>query len=293
MLALGLASPAERMAADLALGDDREEILAAAPEPMLAAAVAPPTVDLLPPAPARPMWPWFAGGGTLAAAATLLLVVGVTRDDAPMKAPTVIPAKAVAPAEAPAMAVVPEVAAPKPAAEPAPSPTAAAPEGEKPAAAPAPARPAPPAAAARPRPKPKARRRGRRGGDEVDDLLGALDGAGGGGRKPARGRRPAAATPAGGSDPSAMLPERLSRSQILTVVRKNAAQVRKCAGEGVSGIVKVRLSIQSTGRVSSPKVVNQAFKGTSVGNCVEAKVRSFRFPQFSGSAMSITLPFSL
>jgi hypothetical protein len=147
--------------------------------------------------------------------------------------------------------------------------------------------------AARPAPKPKPRKP-KRGGDEVDDLLGALDDGASGGRKPARGRRPAAA-PAGGSDPVAMLPEQLDRRQILTVVKKNAGSVRGCKNRqpGASGTIAVSLQIAKNGRVNNAKVVTAKFKGSPVGDCVAGKVRRFKFPQFSGSPMRFTLPFAL
>ena len=152
---------------------------------------------------------------------------------------------------------------------------------EKPAAAAAPVAAAPAVAAAPPKKpaKPKT--------DEADDLLNALSGAkpaGNPGADPAKGPE--------ASDP--LLPKSLKRGQILTVVRKNAAQVRKCKQEagGESGVVRVKVSIAGSGSVKSAKVVS-AQKGTALGACVERKVRVFRFPQFSDSVMSMTLPFSI
>ncbi|MEZ4433003.1 MAG: GYF domain-containing protein [bacterium] len=127
--------------------------------------------------------------------------------------------------------------------------------------------------------------------DEVDALLGALDGSGGGSRAAASpGAAPAAAAaPAG--DP--MLPEKLSRQQILTVVKRNARSIQTCkAGTDASGTVPVEIVIGRSGRVESA-TVEGAHSGTPVGSCVERKVRAFRFPQFSGEPMRIKMPFSL
>jgi hypothetical protein len=60
----------------------------------------------------------------------------------------------------------------------------------------------------------------------------------------------------------------------------------------VSGAVKVQMVIEPTGRVSSARPQGK-YAGTPVGVCVAAKVRSFRFPQFSGDAMRINMPFRL
>lgn len=124
--------------------------------------------------------------------------------------------------------------------------------------------------------------------DEVDALLGALDGSGGGSRAAASpGAAPAAAAaPAG--DP--MLPEKLSRQQILTVVKRNARSIQTCkAGTDASGTVPVEIVIGRSGRVESA-TVEGSHSGTPVGSCVERKVRAFRFPQFSGEPMRIKTP---
>lgn len=126
--------------------------------------------------------------------------------------------------------------------------------------------------------------------DEVDALLGGLDTPAGGSRPAAPGASPAAA-PAAGADP--MLAEKLSRQQILTVVKRNAPSIQSCkAGTDASGTVPVEIVIGRSGRVESASVEG-AHSGTPVGSCVERKVRAFRFPQFSGEPMRIKMPFSL
>ncbi len=141
----------------------------------------------------------------------------------------------------------------------------------------------PEVAVAQPRPK-KDKKKPDNQPDEADNLLAALSGNG-----PAR----SGDDPAGSVSGDPLLPKSLSRGQILGVVRKNAAQVRKCkSAGGDGGLVKVKLSIKGSGTVSSAKVTS-AQKGSALAACVERKVRVFRFPQFSGKVMSITLPFSI
>ncbi|MCB9554236.1 MAG: AgmX/PglI C-terminal domain-containing protein [Myxococcales bacterium] len=154
-------------------------------------------------------------------------------------------------------------------------------EDSPPAAAPAAPRPERQVAAAKRAPaRPK-----KEASDEVDALLGALDGSGGGSRAAA----PSAAAPSG--DP--MLPEKLSRQQILTVVKRSARAVQACKpGADAGGTVPVEMVIGPSGQVTSAKVEG-ARAGTAVGACVEGKVRAFRFPQFSGEPMRIKMPFSL
>lgn len=138
---------------------------------------------------------------------------------------------------------------------------------------------APKAAAKKPVPAP------RKATAEVDSLL---DGLGSGG-KPARRApgRPAAAVL---NDPT--LPDKLSKAQILRVVRSNASKVSACKRAGASGTVKVVMVIGRSGRVTSASP-GGTFAGTPAGVCVAAKVRTFRFPQFSGDPMRINMPFRL
>ena len=154
------------------------------------------------------------------------------------------------------------------------------------------------APAAREAPKPEPARRAparpkKESTSEVDALLGALDGPGGGSKPAAGGTRPSGgATPApSGGDP--MLPEQLDRRQILTVVKRNARSIQGCkAGSDASGNVIVEMVIGKSGRVTSA-TTQGAHSGTPVGSCVERKVRAFRFPQFSGDSMRIKMPFAL
>lgn len=128
--------------------------------------------------------------------------------------------------------------------------------------------------------------------DEVDDLLGNLDG-GGGGRK-ARGG-PATPQPASGGGNDPLVSEKLSKNQILQVVRQNAGKISGCKSldPNASGTVKVTIVINRNGSVGSAAIAGGPLKGTPVGRCVEDKVRGFRFPQFSGDSMRINMPFRL
>jgi hypothetical protein len=91
-----------------------------------------------------------------------------------------------------------------------------------------------------------------------------------------------------------LLPAKLSRRQIIAVVRKNAAAVRQCntLEPKTGGRVDVSMLIKRNGSVESAKVVS-AQKGTPMGNCVERKVKVFRFEAFSGPPMRLKMPFSL
>lgn len=171
-------------------------------------------------------------------------------------------------------------ASPTPA-RPSPRPTPSEEDAPPPAAAAAPTPPPTPARVEPPPPKPKEN-------SEVDDMLSALDGD-----KPSGGGGGGASPIAPVADP--MLPESLSRRQILTVVKRSAGAVRKCKAQppGASGTVMVKMQIAPNGSVTSAEVAGGPVKGTAQGNCVERTVKAFRFPQFGGDPMQINLPFAM
>ncbi len=175
---------------------------------------------------------------------------------APRAARTAAPTTATATAEAPR----PPPAAPPaaPAAAPAPAPTAPARGGAGAAAAAAPA--------ARPS-----------GGNSVDDLMNQVAGA------PARPAAAAAAAPA------EELPERLSRSQVTSVLSGLAGAVRQCAG-GQTGTAPFSLTIANDGTVQTANLSGQ-FSGTPQGECMEGVVRRARFGRFRNPTQSLVYPF--
>ncbi|MCB9638832.1 MAG: zinc-ribbon domain-containing protein [Myxococcales bacterium] len=111
----------------------------------------------------------------------------------------------------------------------------------------------------------------------LDSGLGNL--LGGGGNTPAP--RNAAPTPRRRS-----LPSQLSRSQVMRVIQNNAEQISSCQEKHGKGISRIRASwnIQPTGRTSGVSVSGAS---GSFASCVKGKIRNWRFPRFSGSAMEI------
>ena len=141
-----------------------------------------------------------------------------------------------------------------------------------PSAAPAAAaEPAKPAAKAEPA-KPKE--------DEVDDLLRAVNT----GKAVGKGSSDLGDTP--------LLPARLTRNQIISVVRRNAAAMRSCRSGGDRATVKVKVVIAGSGSVSKASVLSGA-PNAQISGCVEGKVKAFRFPKFRQKTMSVTLPFAI
>jgi len=113
-------------------------------------------------------------------------------------------------------------------------------------------------------------------------------------KKGGKGSGSASATP----DTKSNLPARLGRSEILSTVRKNQSGINQCKAKlnpGDSRVrVSVRLKIEKSGSVSSVQFLDPAgYKGSPLEDCMKSRVKRFKFPAFSGSPMSIKLPFIL
>ncbi len=87
------------------------------------------------------------------------------------------------------------------------------------------------------------------------------------------------------------LPKTLKPKQVLSVIKRIYPKVKKCGkNAGITGKVKVKFRINGSGSVSNIKV---APNGGKAKNCIHSKVRSMRFPKFSGSPIPVTFPFKM
>ncbi|MFN7143573.1 MAG: AgmX/PglI C-terminal domain-containing protein [Myxococcota bacterium] len=57
--------------------------------------------------------------------------------------------------------------------------------------------------------------------------------------------------------------------------------------------VKVKLTIQPTGKVSGASIPSGEWAGTSFDDCLSGAVRSIQFPPFEGDSVTVTYPFSI
>lgn len=92
--------------------------------------------------------------------------------------------------------------------------------------------------------------------------------------------------------PAADLPEKLTRNMVKSTLQRYGSKVRGCGGEGRSGNVVVRFTVQPNGAVAGASVAG-AKQGTPEGGCVLSAVKSMRFPAFQGPAQTINYPFVL
>jgi hypothetical protein len=145
-------------------------------------------------------------------------------------------------------------------------------------AAPAPEPKAAPAPEPAPTPKPQK--------SEAASLLSSLK------------KGPAGSSASQSSAKSPSGPTKLGRSEILSTVRKNQSGINQCKAKlnaGDSRVrVTIRLKIEQSGSVSSVEFLSPSnYKGSPLESCMKSRVQRFKFPAFSGPAMSIKLPFIL
>jgi hypothetical protein len=66
----------------------------------------------------------------------------------------------------------------------------------------------------------------------------------------------------------------------------------KVSGELPKG-VKVKLTIQPSGSVSSAKIPSGDWAGTDFDGCLSGAVKAIQFPPFEGDPLTLTYPFVL
>ena len=136
--------------------------------------------------------------------------------------------------------------------------------------------------------------------DELDEALGPdeafareLDG-------PRGGAKPALAQRTVWVPPEPARPEAsatLSQSDIFAVVLANKGDIAACAGAGRSQgpedgkRVVVRWSIAPSGKVKDVLTETEAFQGTALAQCLEAKIRAWTFPRHREQGGAVRFPF--
>jgi predicted Zn finger-like uncharacterized protein len=142
-------------------------------------------------------------------------------------------------------------------------------------AAPAPPPPAPRPVAEAPR-KPK------------DDIEALLEAASGNRRSPPPARReaeePVVRTPAAEKAPP------LDREEIVKGMNAVMPRARECYNQyKVPGVATVKITVSPAGRVSGASVTGR-FAGTPSGTCVEAALKTARFPPSAGRSFDYVVP---
>ena len=96
------------------------------------------------------------------------------------------------------------------------------------------------------------------------------------------------------SSDGSSLPEKLEGRDVLGVIRKNTPNINRCKSFAPEPVkINVRVIIVGSGDVQSTEILDPAeHKSSELGKCLEEKIKSFKFPQFSNPNMSVKLPFS-
>ncbi|MBI4815954.1 MAG: zinc-ribbon domain-containing protein [Deltaproteobacteria bacterium] len=90
--------------------------------------------------------------------------------------------------------------------------------------------------------------------------------------------------------------ERLSSAAIKSVVAGGQKAVEIChlkesRGGELRGKLEFALTVMPDGSVSKAEVKTAKWRGSPLGDCVVAKIREWKFPQFTGEAQEIVIPF--
>jgi outer membrane biosynthesis protein TonB len=90
----------------------------------------------------------------------------------------------------------------------------------------------------------------------------------------------------------------LSPAKIQRVVRRNSRRLQGCYESGLKkdptlqGVVKVRFTIETTGRVSKSRTIQNTMRSKSVAKCIENNIKKWRFRNKpKGGSVTIAYPF--
>jgi TonB family protein len=91
---------------------------------------------------------------------------------------------------------------------------------------------------------------------------------------------------------------KLSPSQINRVVRRNSKRLQGCyeselkKNRKLEGVIKVRFTIETNGRISSTRVIQNTMGSSAVAGCIQNRIKRWRFknkPQ--GGSVTVAYPF--
>lgn len=89
------------------------------------------------------------------------------------------------------------------------------------------------------------------------------------------------------------LPERLSKAQISSVMKKYIPAMKGCVQQQlqrdptVTGTMTVSFTIQGSGKVQKVDILSSEHKGTYVAGCITFIIKKMKFPRFSGAPITI------
>jgi TonB family protein len=91
---------------------------------------------------------------------------------------------------------------------------------------------------------------------------------------------------------------KLSPAQINRVVSRNSKRLQGCyeselkKDRTLRGVIKVRFTIQTNGRISSTKIVQNTMRSSVVARCIQNKIKRWRFKSKpKGGSVTVAYPF--
>ncbi len=92
---------------------------------------------------------------------------------------------------------------------------------------------------------------------------------------------------------------RLTEAQINFVIRRYKMQIKKCLDHQlkrdarISGKMLVGVIVKPSGKVGDVRIHTEKFRGTYLEECMLKRVKTWRFPAFTGEAYEVTFPLLL
>jgi TonB family protein len=89
----------------------------------------------------------------------------------------------------------------------------------------------------------------------------------------------------------------LSSSSVEKTVRRRQGALKGCyeselkKDDSLKGKIKVQFTIETSGRVSSVKVIQNTMGSRAVAKCISSQMKRWRFPKPSGGSVTIAYPF--
>ena len=90
---------------------------------------------------------------------------------------------------------------------------------------------------------------------------------------------------------------KLSTDQIQSTVRRRSRGLQGCyeaelkKDNTLNGLIKVRFTIEPSGRVSQSEVIQNTMDSKAVGDCITKQIGRWRFPKPEGGSITIAFPF--
>lgn len=104
-------------------------------------------------------------------------------------------------------------------------------------------------------------------------------------------------------DPEAIqtpnLPAGLTQEAIFKVIQDNNGSMKLCfaeasrKGEKLTGKMEIEMTIDASGTVTDAKIMTDQFKNSVMGECTLKRVKSWKFPRFNGTPVTVAFPYVL